>query len=133
MMNTKKRIVVNYRFMIVFSLIVGVMGMVLLFIPDFELLAFMLTLSALGSLIGGSPGYEERERQQLEASYKRVFEWLLLIFMFAYAFLAFSRLLTGLEAVAASMNSHWPGLVISIMCILMGIAGFQKRIHESPI
>jgi hypothetical protein len=128
MMNIKKRIEINYRFMIVYTIIVGVIGIVLLFIPDFELLAFMLTASALGGLIGGSNGYEERDRQQLEKSYKLVFEWQMLITFAAFGFLALSRLFVVLEGPVAFLNNHWPGLIICIMCILLGIAGFQKRI-----
>jgi hypothetical protein len=133
MMNTKKRIKINYHFMIVFTLIVGVIGIALQFIPDFELISLMLTISALGSLVGGSNGYEERDRQQLEKSYKTVFEGLLLIALAATAFQAFSRLFVILEGVVVTLNNHWPGLIISILCILMGIAGFQKRIHGNSI
>jgi hypothetical protein len=129
MMNTKKRLVVNYRFMIVFTIIVGVIGIVLLFIPNFELISFVLTASALGGLIGGSNGYEERDLQLLEKSYKKVFEWLFLLSLAASAFLALSSLFVGLEGAVVFLNNHWPGLIISIMCILMGIAGFQRRIR----
>ncbi len=130
MMNTRKKPIVNYRFMIVFTIIVGVIGIVLLLIPDFELLTFMMTTGALGGLIGGSRGYEEQDRQQLEKSYKPVFEWLFLITLTAYAFLVLSRSFVILEGMNAFLNNHWPGLIISLMCILMGIAGFQKRIRE---
>jgi hypothetical protein len=133
MMNTKKRIKINYRFMIVFTLIVGVIGIALQFIPDFELISLMLTISALGGLVGGINGYEEGDRQQLEKSYKTVFEGLLFIALAASAFQAFSRLFIILEGVVVILNNHWPGLIISILCVLMGIAGFQKRIHGSTI
>jgi hypothetical protein len=119
---------VNYRFWIIYALIVGVIGIALQFIPDFELLSLMLTISALGALVGGSNGYEERDRQQLEKSYKMVFEGLLFIALAASAFQAFSKLFAILEGPVAFLNNHWPGLIISILCILMGIAGFQKRI-----
>jgi hypothetical protein len=121
---------VNYRFWIIYALIVGVIGIALQFIPDFELLSLMLTISALGALVGGSNGYEERDRQQLEKSYKMVFEGLLFIALAASAFQAFSKLFTILEGPVAFLNNHWPGLIISILCILLGIAGFQKRIRR---
>jgi len=129
-MNTMKRMLVNYRFWIIYALIVGVIGIALQFIPDFELLSLMLTISALGALVGGSNGYEERDRQQLEKSYKMVFEGLLFIALAASAFQAFSKLFTILEGPVAFLNNHWPGLIISILCILLGIAGFQKRIRR---
>jgi hypothetical protein len=129
MMNTKKHLVVNYRFMIVFTLIVGVVGILLLLIPDFELLSFMLTVGALGGLVGGSTGYEERDQQLLEKSYKKVFEWLFLFTLAASAFLALSRWFVIPGGAVTFLNDHWPGLIISVMCILMGIAGFQRKIH----
>ena len=129
-MNTMKRMLVNYRFWIIYALIVGVIGIALQFIPDFELLSLMLTISALGALVGGSNGYEERDRQQLEKSYKMVFEGLLFIALAASAFQAFSKLFAILEGPVAFLNNHWPGLIISILCILLGIAGFQKRIRR---
>jgi hypothetical protein len=128
MLNTKKRQSVNYRFMIVYTIIFGVIGIVLQFISDFELMAFILPALALGGLIGGSNDYEERDRQQLEKSYKLVFEWQMLITLAAFAFLALSRLFVVLEGPVAFLNTHWPGLIICIMCILVGIAGFQRRI-----
>lgn len=131
MLNTKKRQGVNYRFMIVYTIIFGVIGIVLQFIPDFELMAFILPALALGTLIGGSNGYEERDRQQLEKSYKLVFEWQMLITLAAYAFLALSKLLVILGGAVVFLNNHWPGLIISMMCILMGIAGFQGKIRGS--
>jgi hypothetical protein len=126
---TNKRMKIDYRFMIIFTLIVGVIGIALQFIPDFELISMMLTISALGGLIGGSNGYNERDRQQLEKSYKTVFEGLLFIALAATAFQAISKMFAILEGTIVLMNNHWPGLIISILCILKGIAGFQKRIH----
>jgi hypothetical protein len=126
----KKKSVVNYHFMIIFTIIVGVIGVALQFLRDFELLSFMLPLAALGSLIGGSNGYEERDRQQIRRSYKTAFEWLLLVILAAYAFIACSRWFGALEKTAIFLNGHWPGLIISVMCILMGIAGFQKGVDE---
>lgn len=127
-MNTMKRMLVNYRFWTIYTLIVGVIGIALLLLPDFELGTFMLTTSALGGLIGGSNGYEERDQQLLEKSYKLVFEWQMLITLAAFGFLALSKLLVVFGGAVVFLNNHWPGLIISMMCILMGIAGFQKRI-----
>ncbi|MBE3143069.1 MAG: hypothetical protein IMZ61_03995 [Planctomycetes bacterium] len=128
-MNTKKPIV-NYRFMIIFAIIVGVIGIALQFLPDFELLAFILTLAFLGGLVGGSNGYEEQDPQQLSRSYKTAFEWLLLIVLAAYALIELSRGLGIAEGVVVFLNGHWPGLIVSVMCIVMGIAGLQRRISE---
>ena len=122
---------VNYRTMIVLALIAGGFGIAVQFMPDGEILSFMVSLAALGGLLGGSDAYNEQERQQLRQSYKTAYEWLLLVIMTAYAFILFSRWLSILEGVAIFLNSHWPSLVISMMCFLMGVAGFQRIRNES--
>ncbi len=130
-MNIKNGRRVNYRTMIILALIAGGFGIALQFMPDGEILAFMLSVAALGGLIGGSNDYNERERQQLRQSYKTAYEWLLLAVMTAYAFIVFSRWLSMIEGVVIFLNSHWSGLVISIMCLLMGMAGFWRIRNES--
>ena len=130
-MNTNKPIV-NYRFMTYFAIIVGVLGIALLFLPGFELLSFMLTLGVLGGLIGGSNAYREQDRQKLSRSYKTSFEVLLLVVLAAYALIVLSKGLNILEGVAAFLNGHWPVLIISAMCIAMGIAGIKGSDAENP-
>jgi hypothetical protein len=130
-MNTKKPIV-NYRFMTLFAIIVGIFGIALLFLPGFELLSFMLTLAVLGGLIGGSNAYQEQDRQQLDRSYKTSFEVLLLVVLAAYALIVLSKGLNILEGVAAFLNGHWPVLIISAMCIAMGIAGLKRSNADNP-
>jgi hypothetical protein len=125
-MNTKSKTRVSYRLMVILALVVGIIGIAFLFVPDFELLSFMLTLAVLGGLISGSNGYEERERLQLGQSYQKAFEGLLLMIMVAYALIKFSQLVIFLEAAATFLNNHWPVLILSMMCITMGIAGLQK-------
>jgi hypothetical protein len=117
--------------MIVLALIAGGFGVAVHFMPDGGILAFMVSAAALGGLIGGSNDYNEQERQQLTQSYKTAYEWLLLAIMTAYAFIVFSRWLSNLERVAIFLNTHWPSLVISMMCLLMGLAGFQRTRSES--
>jgi hypothetical protein len=129
--NIKNGRKMNYRTMIILALIAGSFGIALQFMPDGEILSFMVSVAALGGLIGGSNGYNERDRQQLRQSYKTAYEWLLLAIMTAYAFIVFSKWLNIIEEVAIFLNSHWPGLVISIMCLLMGLAGFQRTRSES--
>jgi len=125
-MNTKTRFVVNYHFMVILALIVGVIGIAFQFIPGSEPFSFMLTVAVLGGLMSGSNRYEERERLQLERSYKTAFEWLLLAVLAAYAYTAFSRWFVFIDGAVVFLNSHWPGLILSMMCIVMGMAGFQK-------
>jgi hypothetical protein len=126
-MNTKNRFMANYRSMLILALIVGVIGIAFQFVPDFGLLSFMLTIAVLGSLIGGENGYDEQDRQQLGRSYKTALEGLLLAVLIVYAFIEFSRWFVIFGEAVAFLNGHWPGLTLSMMCIAMGIAGFQKR------
>jgi uncharacterized membrane protein (DUF4010 family) len=131
-MNMKNKPMVGYRLMTILALIVGIVGIVLQFLPDFRLLAFMLTTVVLGSLIGGSNNYEEQDRQQLGRSYRKAFEWLLLVVLAAYALIELSKWFVGIEGAAAFLNGHWPGLILSVMCIVMGMAGLPKaRTAES--
>jgi hypothetical protein len=119
--------------MIVLALIAGVLGIAFQFMPDGELLSFMLSVPALGGLIGGSKYYEKRERQQLRQSYKTAYEWLLLTIMATYAFILISSWFAIMEAAVIFLNGHWPGLTISVMCLLMGIVGFQRIPAEGPV
>jgi predicted membrane channel-forming protein YqfA (hemolysin III family) len=128
-MNTKNGHRVNYHTMIVLTLIAGVLGIAFQFMPDGGLLAFMVSAAALGGLIGGSKDYEERDRRHLGQSYKITFEWLLLAVMAVYAFLLLARFLPFMAGAVIFLNGHWPNLIISIMCLLMGTAGFH-RIHS---
>jgi hypothetical protein len=129
-MNTKNRRRVNYHTMIVLALVAGVFGIVFQFMPDGGSLSFMVSVVALGGLVGGSKDYEERDRQQLRRSYKTAYEWLLLAVMVAYAFILISSWLNIMEEAVIFLNSHWPGLIISVMCLLMGIAGFHRTRSE---
>lgn len=122
---------VSYHTMIVLALIAGAFGIAVQFLPDGEILSFMVSVGALGALIGGSKDYEERDRQQLRQSYKTAYEWLLLTIMFAYAFIVIFNSSTIMEGVIIFLNRHWPGFVISLMCLLMGMAGFQRTQSET--
>lgn len=125
-MCTKNVRSVSYRFMSILALTVGVICIAIQFLPGWEILSFMLSVAVLGGLIGGSNGYEEQDRQQLRRSYKTAYEWLLLVVMAAYAFIEFSKWLP-IEKTVVFINGHWPGLILAMMCALMGIAGFQKK------
>jgi len=86
-MNTRKP-TVTYCFMIILTLVVGLIGIPLLFLPDFDLLSIVLSCAVLGGLIGGWDGYEQRDRQRLQRGYKVAFEWLILVLLAALAFIA---------------------------------------------
>lgn len=89
-MNMKKP-TMTYRFMIIFTIVVGAVTIALLFLPDFDLLSIVLACATLGGLIGGKSSYEEQGRQRLQQSYRLAFEWLLLVILAAFAFIAGSE------------------------------------------
>ena len=130
-MNAKSRRIGNYRLMLILALVVGIVSIVLQFLPDFGILAFMLSLAALGGLIGGESSYEERERQQLRQSYKLAFEWMLLVIMAFYAVIELSGPLPITAGIADFLNGRWPGLLLAVMCILMAIVGFRRKGSET--
>lgn len=111
--------------MIVLALVVGILSIALQFLPGWEAPSFILSLIVIGGLIGGTKSYEERDRQQIGRSYKIAFEWLLLFILAAYAVIELSRFLR-IDGAVIFLNGHWPGLLMAMMCLLMGIAGFQK-------
>ena len=113
--------------MSILAIIVGGIGIILQFMPDWEFFTFFLSVPVLGGLIGGSSGYEEQDRQQLRQSYKTAYEGLLLVMMFAYAFIELSKWLAPTNGALNFLNGHWCGLMFAVMCALMGIAGIQGR------
>lgn len=129
-MNANKGRRANYRTMIILAVIAGAFSLAMLFMPDGEIISFMLSMAALGGLIGGSKAYNEQERRQLSQSYKTTFEWLLFAMMVAYVIILVSRWLNMVEEAALFLNSHWPVLILSLMCLFMGIAGFQRIRNE---
>ena len=128
-MNTKK-VTVTYRCMNILLIIVGVISIALLFLPDFELLSFILALAVLGGLIGGENNYVERDRQHLQQSFMPAFGWLLLVLLAAFAFIACSKWFGVGEGATSFMNNHWPSLIVSVMCLILGIAGLRKTKGE---
>lgn len=121
---------VSYHFMMVFTIVVGVLGIAILFLPDFDLLSIVLSCAVLGGLIGGSSSYEAHNRQRLQQSYKPAFEWLLLVLLVAFGFNAGSEWFSLGEVLVIFINSHWPSLIVSTMCILLGLAGLRMELTE---
>ncbi len=121
----------SYRTMLILAVVVGAFSVALPLIRGGELLSFMLSIAVLGGLIGGSHAYNERERQQLRQSYQIAYEWLLLAMMVAYAILLTSRWMNVITGVALFLNSHWPVLILSLMCLFLGMAGFLRIRNES--
>jgi hypothetical protein len=129
-MNKKNKFKVSYRSMNILAIIVGGLGIILQFMPDWEFFSFFLGVPVLGGLISGSSGYKEQDRRQLRQSYKTAYEGLLLVIMVAYAFIEFSKWFAPAHGAFNFLNAHWCGLMFAVMCALMGIAGIQGRNSE---
>lgn len=124
-METKTGRTATYQVLCVLAVAVGLVSVGVQFVPGWELLAFMLSLAAIGGLVGGRNQYEALERERLDGSYKPAYEWLLLILMVAYAFNALAGWLP-VEGVTQAVSGHWPGLMIALVCMLLGLAGFRS-------
>ncbi|PKO02384.1 MAG: hypothetical protein CVU43_08120 [Chloroflexi bacterium HGW-Chloroflexi-5] len=125
-MNTKKRFFYNYRAMIIITLICGFMSIIMQLFAGFELPGFMLAVVGIGSFWGNSKGIASSEPQLPEKSFKTAFEWLLLIMMAAMAFLMISNGYRVLPKANDFLSTHWPGLMLSVMCIVLAISGLRK-------
>jgi hypothetical protein len=108
------------------AFVVGLATVALQFLPDLELISFMLAVAILGSLVGAEAAYEEADRRRLAQSYRFALEGLLLAVMAAYALIESSKWLGIMHGAAAFLNDHWPGLIFSALCLFMGLAGVRK-------
>ncbi|MBX3063493.1 MAG: hypothetical protein U0528_07755 [Anaerolineae bacterium] len=122
--NTAPRI--GYRAMSTLAVIVGIVGITLQFLPDWQFFSIFLSVVVLGSLIGSSKEFDAGDRQQLGRSYKFTLEWLMMSVFAAYAVIELSHWVAFFGGAAAFLNEHWSGLVLSLMCLLIGIAGLQR-------
>lgn len=122
----------SYRSLSSLALIVGIATVVLQFLPGFELLSFMLSVTTLGSLVGAEASYQEVDRRRLAQSYKFTVERLLLAAIAAYALIEVSKWLGIMQGAVTFLNAHWPGLILSALCLFMGLAGVRKSAGGAP-
>lgn len=122
-MKTQRR--ASYHSMSLLALLAGTIGLALHLLPGMAPLSFMVSLAAVGGLIGGRGDYTETERQQLLTSFKTAFEAQLLVIMAAYFFIVVAGGLPLFDAASSFLNAQWPSLVIALMCLLLGLAGLR--------
>lgn len=125
-MITKTQFVYTYKMMIVFSLFSGVMSFAIQFLEGFELLGFLLAVTGMGGLFGGERGKEASGPRLMEKSFKLAFEWLIMILMLAFTFLVFSNIFHIFVGANDFINAHWPGLMLSVVCIVLASSGLRK-------
>jgi hypothetical protein len=125
-MSGKPNLRLDFHFMAVLAVVVGAVAIALQWVPGFELLSFVLSVAVLGGLMSGRPTDDDKARRRLAGSYKAAFEWLFLIVLAAYALIELSRWLP-IAGVTSSLNAHWPGVLLAIMCLVMGIAALRRE------
>jgi len=130
-MSGKPSLQLNFHFMAVLAVVAGAAAIALQLVRGFELLSFVLSVAVLGGLMSGSPSDDDQARRRRAGSYKAAFEWLFLIVLAAYALIELSRWLP-VAAVTTSLNAHWPGVLLAIMCLVMGIAGLRREKPTQP-
>ncbi len=118
--------IISFRFAIFMTLFAGLFGLLLLLLPDMDLVAFLLSASAMGLLFAGDKYYTESDRQRIRRSIEKAFQWLFLFILGAYAFIILVDWLHISSSVVVFWNLHWPALVALMMCILAGSAGLRK-------
>jgi hypothetical protein len=125
-MDAQKKYFYTYQMMIVFSLVCGVMSIVVQLLEGFEAIGFVLAVSGIAGLTGVWKGKTASEPHLAEKCYKTAFEWLLLVIMVAMAFLMTSNGFRIFPKANDFLSTHWPGLVLSMMCIVLAISGLRK-------
>ncbi len=124
-MNSKNQPRFGYRSLAFLAVGVGIFGIGAQFFPVPEWISYLFSIAALGGLLGRSKDYEEQYRQRLIRSYKTTIEWLLLSMMAAYPLIELFKWMS-IDERSLLPNSHWPGFVLALMCLLMGIPGVRK-------
>jgi len=81
---------------------------------------------ALLGMVNNSKDLDERDKQLLAQSYSSAFMYLFFAVLLAYLFqLFFGRMLFAAPLIA-TINTHWAGIMASIMCILIGVSGIRN-------
>lgn len=103
----------------------GLFGLVVqALMPDGEMLAFMTGLAGVGGLVAAGQKCDEREQQLISQAFSSAFQWLLIVLLFISAFYATLTALNLSSELALFLNEHWTGFMVSVMCLLLGIAGY---------
>lgn len=116
----------NAHLLMLLLIIAGVFGLLVqALMPDAEMLAFMTGLAAVGGLVGASRQFDEREQQLLSQAFSAAFQWSLFALLVVSAFYSVLAWLHFTSGLAVFMSEHWTGLMVSAMCLLLGIAGYR--------
>ncbi len=107
-------------------LFAGITGFFYQFMPDGILLTFMVCVVAVLGLVNQSKSFDERENQLLLQSYGTAFIYLFFAILFVYLFEIIFGKLTFIAPIINTLNTHWVGIMMSVICMLIGIAGIRN-------
>jgi len=108
-----------------FVLFAGLLGMVLQLMPDGDLLTFIVVLSALTAILGIRIKLDERESLLLDRAYSMAFQWLFVTLYALFTVFVLLGWVPLLENFKFFLETHWLGIMASLMCVLLGIAGMR--------
>ena len=107
-------------------LFAGITGFFYQFMPDGILLTFMVCVVAVLGLVNQSKSFDERENQLLLQSYGTAFIYLFFAILLVYLFEIIFGKLPFIAPIIATLNTHWVGIMMSVICMLIGIAGIRN-------
>jgi hypothetical protein len=86
----------------------------------------MVCVVAVLGLVNQSKSFDERENQLLLQSYGTTFIYLFFAILFVYMFEIIFGKLPFIAPIIATLNAHWVGTMMSVISILIGIAGIRN-------
>ena len=113
------------RSLMILVLWAGVVGLAFQLNESVKDLSIFTGLVTFFSLIISSRKFDEREQQLLSRTYSITFQWLAVLLLVAYVFLQASAWGGFASGVVLFLNTHWIGLFVSTICLLLGIAGIR--------
>jgi len=107
-------------------ILVGGFGFFLQFMPNSDLLTFIIVLSALTTAVGSKIKWDEREHQLLGQSFSDAFQWTLIGLYILFTGTVLLGWIGLVHDFLAYVSAHWIGYLSSAMCFLLGIAGLRE-------
>jgi hypothetical protein len=112
--------------MSVVTLVAGLSGFAYQFMPDGISLTFLVCVVAICGMVIDGNGLDERENQLLLQSYGTAFKYEFAILVGLYVFIELFNALHVAAPIVGLVNSHWVGIMMSTMCISLGITGLRN-------
>lgn len=112
--------------MMIFVLWAGLLGIAVQFNESVKNLAIWIGLvEFFGLAVTSRKYFDEREQQLLYQGFSLAFQWLAIALLITFGFLQVSERLNVADNITFFINSHWIGLTVSIMAVLLGLTGLR--------